>query len=242
MRKTISLLSTLFIFISAHSQMWFDIGFKGGVGTGILMNQNIWNDADYNHRISPSYSFGTKFGINLSDYHEITFDFMVSKFRQDFLHNQFDSVTNISPIYESSLSYNSFDYMVLYRHNKDGRYMEIGPSIQSIRKVNFNDEFPSPNTFDLEDVNKLQTNLILGFGAYFIGTENFGVTTGFRISYTLSDLISQKGQEQFFPTQKNYQEYHASHPLFICFLIEANFDFAYFAKAKCTSRTKLILF
>ena len=114
-----------------------------------------------------------------------------------------DSITNISPIYKSSMSYHSFDYMVLYRHNKDGRYMEIGPSLQTIRKVNLSDEFPSANTFDLEDVNQLQTNLIFGFGAYFIGTENFGITTGFRISYTLSDLISNKGQEEFFPTQKN---------------------------------------
>ena len=240
MRKTFSLFSAVFILITIQSQMWFDIGFKGGVGTGILMNQNIWDDADYNHRLSPSYSFGTKFGINLSDYHEITIDFMYSQFRQDFLHNGLDS--NSATNYTSSLTYNSFDYMLLYRHNKDGRYMEIGPSLQNIRKVNFNDEVPSANVFDLDDVNKLQTNLIVGFGAYFIGTENFGITTGLRISYTLSDLISSNGQEDFFPTQKTYPEYKASHPLFICFLIEANFDFAYFAKAKCTSRTKLILF
>ena len=242
MRKTLSLLSALFILISIQSQVWFDVGFKGGLGTGILMNQNIWDDPDYNHRISPSYSFGAKFGINLSNNHEITFDFMASKFRQDFLHNELDSSSMTFPIYESTLSYNSFDYMILYRHNKDGRYMEIGPSFQNIRKVSFEDEYPSPSVFHLEDVNGFQTNMIIGFGAYFIGSENFGVTTGFRISYTLTDLISQKGQQEYFPVQKNYEQYQASHPLFICFLMEANFDFAYFAKAKCTSRTKLIFF
>ena len=181
MRKTISLLSALFILISAHSQVWFDIGFKGGIGTGLLMNKNIWNDADYNHRLSPSSSYGVKFGINLSNNHEITFDFMVNKFNQKFLHNEFDSTTNSSPLYNSSLSFNSFDYMVLYRHNKDGRYFELGPSLQKIRKVFHEDEFPNSSIFDLEDVNQLQTNLIIGFGAYFIGTENFGVTTGLKL-------------------------------------------------------------
>ena len=242
MRKTFSLFSTVFILISTHSQVWFDIGFKGGAGIGLLMNQNIWDDPEYNHMLSPSYRFGAKLGLNLSNNHEITFDFMASSFRQDFLHNEFDSVSITSPIYNSSLSYNSFDYMLLYRHNKDGRYMEIGPSLQSIRKVNFDDEYPISDVFEIEDVNQLQTNMIIGFGAYFIGSENFGITTGFRISYTLTDLISQKGQEEFFPIQKKYQEYKPTHPLFICFIMEANFDFAYFAKAKCTSKTKLILF
>ena len=66
MRKLIALLTGIFIFTSTFSQTWFDLGLKGGAGTSILINQNIWNDRDYNHRISPAHCFGIKAGINLS--------------------------------------------------------------------------------------------------------------------------------------------------------------------------------
>ncbi len=241
MRKLLALLCTLFILMTTHGQLWFDIGFKGGIGPGLIMNQNIWDDPDYNHRLTASNSYGAKFGLNFNDEHEITFDFMISNFHQDFLHNEYDSITSISPLFKSNLSYGSFDYMLLYRHNKDGRYLEVGPSIQQIRSIVINDEYRPSYTSNIEHVNQLQTNMIFGFGAYFMGSENFGITTGFRATYNISDMVSENGKVNNLPNLKSYPIYKPSHPLTLCFIMEANFDFAYIAKAQC-SRRKLIFF
>ena len=94
MRKLLTLISCIFILNNSYSQTWFDLGLKGGFGTGIIMNNNIWEDPDYNHRLSPSYSFGGKIGFNFNDNHEITLDILLNKFQQNFLYNQFDSATS----------------------------------------------------------------------------------------------------------------------------------------------------
>ena len=128
----------------------------------------------------------------------------------------------------------------MYRHNKEGRYSEIGTSIETILNAQRKDEIEKAQ-IEKNDFTKTETNLVAGFGAYLLGSENFGITTGIRISYGLNDLISLAGQNKNLPTFKQYESYSASHPLSIIFIIEANFDFAYVAKAQC-SRRKLILF
>ena len=241
MRKLLALLSCIFIFTAYHTQSWFDLGLKGGYGTSILMNNNIWDDSDYNHQISGAYSFGGKVGFNFNENHELTFDFMFNEFKQNFLYNQYDSISESSPLFKSSISYKSMSYIIMYRHNKDGRYSEIGTSIESILNVSREDEIDYFQGIERNDFIKSQANIVAGFGAYLMGSENFGITTGLRISYGLKDLISLSGQNKNLPTLKFYDTYNASHPLSIIFIIEANFDFAYIAKAQC-SRRKLILF
>ena len=240
MRKLLTLITCIFILSSSYCQTWFDLGLKGGFGTGIIMNNNIWDDPDYNHRLSPSYSFGGKIGFNFNDNHEITLDILFNKFQQDFLYNQFDSITQSDPLYKSSLSYGSISYLLMYRNNKDGRYSEIGTSIESLLNSSRTDENSQP-AIDLERFNKTQLNVVAGFGAYLLGSENFGITTGIRISYGIKDIFSENGKSINLPTLKQYDTYSASHPLSILFVLEANFDFAYVAKAQC-SRRKLILF
>lgn len=241
MRKLIALLTGIFIFTSTFSQTWFDLGLKGGAGTSILINQNIWDDRDYNHRISPAHCFGIKAGINLSENHEITFDVLYNQFNQSFLYNQFDSLNNSSALLGSKITYNSMSYLLMYRFNKEGRYSEIGSSIETILNCSTEDDNNLAPSISNNDLTRSFPCLVAGFGAYFMGTDNFGITTGLRISYGFSDIISNSGKNLLLPNFKNYTTYTPSHPLSIQFIIEANFDFAYVAKAQC-SRRKLILF
>ena len=60
-------------------------------------------------------------------------------------------------------------------------------------------------------------------------------------AFEFKDIFSENGKSINLPTLKQYDSYSASHPLSILFVLEANFDFAYVAKAQC-SRRKLILF
>ncbi len=241
MRKLLAVLTGIFIFTSSFSQTWFDLGLKGGAGTSILMNQNILEDMDYNHRISPAYCFGAKIGFNLSENHEVTFDIMYNEFNQHFLYNTYDSLNNSSPLLKSKLSYHSLSYLLLYRFNKEGRYSEIGASIESILKCSIQDDNSSNLQITKNDFTKSNPAIVAGFGAYLLGSDNFGITTGLRISYGLSDLISESGKNIQLPNFKSYPNYTASHPLSIVFIIEANFDFAYVSKAQC-NRRKLIFF
>jgi hypothetical protein len=76
-----------------------------------------------------------------------------------------------------------------------------------------------------------------------MGTDNFGITAGVRMSYMFSDLISPNGQLLNYPQGPNVvvDSYAPSHPLYVQLIFEANFDLAYMARANC-GRTKLMMF
>ena len=241
MSKRIVVLSVIFIFTKVHSQSWFDVGVKAGGGLSHLINQNIWDDNDYNHRLSSAYCFGAKIGYNLNKNHEFTFDVLFNSFRQSFLYNEMDSIAVNSPLLSASLNYSSISYLLMYRFNKEGRYSEIGTSFETLLSCSRTDENNSVSQISKEDLIQQWPSIVGGFGAYLLGTENFGITTGIRISYGLSDLISKSGKALLLPNFKNYPSYSGSYPLSIQFIIEANFDFAYVSKAQC-NRRKLILF
>ena len=118
---------------------------------------------------------------------------------------------------------------------------QIGSSIETILNCSREDDNNLAPSISKNDLTRSIPCLVAGFGAYFMGTDNFGITTGLRISYGFSDIISNSGKNLLLPNFKNYTTYTPSHPLSIQFIIEANFDFAYVAKAQC-SRRKLILF
>ena len=74
-----------------------------------------------------------------------------------------------------------------------------------------------------------------------MGTDNFGITMGFRFNYDFSDAFTEDNMN--FPAMKNYSTaYTQSHPITAMLVMEANLDFAYMAKAKCKNKRKLILF
>lgn len=239
------------------SQGWVDIGLKGGWGPTFLFNQKVFDDSRYNHQISTKGMYGAKIGLNFNVNHEITFDFMFGGMSQDFSYSFItDTASQTSNTYESNISYKSVDFMLLYRNNNEGKYFEIGPMISSLRSTSRTDSYylggADPN-FSIADVNPLQYGLTLGFGGYFVGTDNFGITGGIRISYLMTDLINNNNSTiQGYPFGAHYVTASSlsgvaaptssvSHPLLIQLIFEANLDFAYLAKANC-GRRKLLMF
>lgn len=256
--KKLTLIALLFsLFNQLHAQGWVDIGIKGVWGPTFLYNQKVFDDNRYNHQITTKGGFGGKVGFNFNTEHEITFDFMVGGLSQDFSYSMLlDSTASSAEGFSSNLSYNSFDFLLMYRNNNDGKYFEVGPVLSNIRKVNRSDSYYGSGTdpnFSISDINSLQYGLSFGFGAYFLGSDNFGVTGGLRISYLLSDLINNNQQvNQGYPFGEHYvmnSGYNgtaaptssASHPLLVQLVFEANLDFAYLARANC-GRTKLLMF
>lgn len=255
--KKLAILIILFSGINiSWSQGWVDIGIKGGWGPTFLFNQKVFDDSRYNHTFTTRGMFGGKIGYNFNVDHEITFDFMVGGLSQNFDYTmQLDSAAN-SMAYNSSISYKAFDFLLMYRSNTEGKYFEVGPILSKIKSIDRTDSFLLSGTdtnFGMDDINQLQYGLSIGFGAYFLGTENFGITGGVRISYMASDLINNSNApDQGYPFGQHYLTYSsisgsqapsssATHPLFFQLVFEANLDFAYMAKANC-GRRKLLMF
>ena len=241
MKLIISTILVFSTFINYSSQTWVDFGVKGGFGANFLMNKNIWDDVDYNHDLTTGYSFGGKIGFNFNQEHEITFDAIIGKFSQKFNYGIADTVNEVKENFTSLMSFNKIDLALMYRRNKNGSYLEFGPCISLIKSPSRTDSRADASAFNESYINKRNKGLILGFGNYIAGTESFGITGGIRITHYLDDLISPEGILNNQPTLTKYEEYKGSRPLFIELVFEANFDFAYVAKAKC-GRKKLMFF
>lgn len=241
MRKLLTLVIVAFLSFNSYSQSWMDLGLKGGWGLNFLYNKNILDDADMNERFSTGFTFGGKLGWNFNDSHELTIDVMYGKFSQAYKYNVTDSATGASPEYDRSFSFTGLNFLLLYRHNNDGRYAEIGPMYSTISNVTLTDEFFNTIDYDFKQhANPGYFGLAFGFGGYLVGTENFGITMGARFTYSFGDSFADDGMN--FPAMKTYTSYTPSHPITAMLIMEANLDFAYMAKAKCKNKRKLILF
>ena len=243
MRKLyLTTILTLLISSISIAQSWVDFGLKGGWGMTMLFNQKIFDDQSVNHQISFAPNYGLKIGYNFGQEHEVTFDVMFSQFKQDFAYNISDTSSGTELKYTSSFQYKSTDFLLMYRHNNNGSYFEIGPKFSLINSSSNNFSLNTVSAFyDPSHIQPSITSLALGFGSYFVGTENFGITGGLRLSYSFSDVISANGRSVNAPTYMNMDNGGTNHPLFVQLIFEANYDLAYMAKAKC-GRRKILMF
>lgn len=90
MMRNLLLLATAFTFsFTGFSQTWFEVGLKGGPATTFLVNRNLMDDTQFNPRLTLSYFYGTKVGINFGEHDGIAFHVGMSEVRQDFV-NEYD--------------------------------------------------------------------------------------------------------------------------------------------------------
>lgn len=239
----------MFFSCFSNAQQWFDVGLKYGLNVSQLANKNIFNDKQINQELNFSQNFGAKFGFNLSENHEVTFDYMHNTAIYEY------SFFSIDPKESIFIETTSNEYQLFYRHNKNGSYFEIGPSIVKLNSVVTNRYDSKGNSMgSSEDASsKFETSypaLNMGFGGYILGTENIGLTIGFRFGYSLKDVLTTdggRGSSTPYPTQQvngstiSYENYKETRPFTAMVTTELNFDFAYIARAACR-RAKLVLF
>lgn len=246
MRKVfVSLFFLTTIIGNVKSQMWLDLGIKGGWGPTILINKNALDDKMFEHKISFGNVFGGKVGWNFNDDHEVTVDVMGVKNFQKYDYFIADS-TGAAPKFEKSVTFSTLSIALCYRHNKDGRHVEIGPVYNIVRKASGTNTHPDALNQDgtdiKENLNPNFMSILFGFGGYFLGTENLGLTLGARFTYGLGDLISSEGRSRHYPYYSDYNPLSKTTPFTAMLVAELNLDFAYMAKAKCKNKRKLILF
>lgn len=226
------------ISINTYSQLFFDGGLKGMIGTTLLINENVFKDSDYQHLISLGYGYGGKLGINFNESIQIAAEVIFSTFNQKF------SISENGNTWEKQIKISSIDIPFFIRHNKsNGSYFEIGPQYTIVKKVN--ETIPDLSFADASpyfDENYFSG--VIGFGGYLIGWENFGISTGFRIVYSLEDIIGGKTVPEGFYTYRSvtYPTDKDTNPLSFVFVLELNYDLGYMAKSPCGGRRKFMFF
>lgn len=239
MKKLLLTISLSFSLLIASSQPWFDVGLKGGIGTSFMYNQKIFDEQEVIHKFKPGYTFGAKLGYNFIQEHQITFDVMKSSLKQGFEYStpEDDKVNR-------EFSFDGLDLLLMYRTNRGGTYFEVGPQWSTFSNVKYSDEGGdllapvSPNDI----ITKSNFGMAVGFGGYIFGTDNFGITTGFRVSYMFNDMANDQGREVNFPILTSAESTSSTHNIAAMFVIEINYDFGYLVSSSCGQRRKLFVF
>ncbi len=243
MKQLFSIVLSVFLFSSLGAQkigFWFDAGLKAGVGPSLLYNQNIFDDDTYDHQLSTGYGVGAKLGIFYGLYNGVNFDIMLNQGVQKFRSEVTSTFT------DHKVSWTSTDIAVLYRLQKEGIYVELGPMFSLINKVEQEGFGPADVSQYYSETN---TSGVFGFGGYLLGGGQFTLMFGIRAGYSFTDFINDEGQALQYPRASvsvgdltAYDSYKSTNPLFLQFMLEANFGLGYFAKTACSNRTAFFRF
>lgn len=205
-----------------------------------MYNQNIFDDDLYDHQLSTGYAVGGKLGVFYGLYNGVNFDVMLGQGSQ-----KFRSEVNADHV-EHKVTWTTTDLAVLYRLQKEGIYLELGPMFHLVNKVEQTGFGPAEVT---EYYAENMTSGVFGFGGYLLGGGNFTLMFGIRAGYTFTDMINDQGQALNYPRANDpqialeaYDSYSTTNPIFVQFMLEANFGLGYFAKTACSKRTSFFRF
>jgi hypothetical protein len=247
MRKIIFLLfcSMSVSFVNAQKvYAWMDAGVKLGWGLTGMLNSNLFDDKNYEHHLTTGTSVGGKIGLFIGLYNGVTFDLMLSDNNQKFDFNDAQGVNRIHTI-----EWKNLDLAVLYRMQKDGVYLEIGPQFSFVNKVN------QTNPLDpLDDVTKFYSKHyisgVFGIGGYLFNYENFTTMLGLRMGYGLTDMINDEGKKitppylNAYPTPTEVKPYSPAKTsaAWVQLNLEFNFALGFYGKSSCSKRATFFHF
>lgn len=244
MKVIFSMLFSSLFYFTAHSQLWFDVGLKGGGGSGFLNNKTISDDTRLSINPGYNYFYGGKIGINYGYYVSIATDITYGK--NSFSFNQAELLGS-STTYKYTIDYNALNIAPLFRFTKEASYIEIGPEFSMIKKPTFSDEATLMVKSDASDeLSTKTTNLVFGFGGYMLGNEIVALQMGLRVHYALTNLTSDTYEGGRFPLT-NYSDVPSgisTNPFTIQLHLELNVSLGQIARSttKCGKRVAFLSF
>jgi len=229
---------------TASSQTWFDIGLKGGVGSGFLLNKTLNEDGRFGVTPGFNYFYGGKVGVNFGEFIGITFDVDYGKYTYGFTQAEVPGKTN-TLTYKYKLGYNSLNFMPMIRYTKEASYVELGPQFSFVKNPLIEDEaFPTISQIPGEKINNQLTGIVFGFGGHMIGNEVISLMMGLRLNYVFSNITSNMYEDTSFPFS-NYTGITTSaktNPINVQLVFELNYSLGYIVKASCGRRTAFLTF
>ncbi len=219
---------------------WWDAGVKVGYGLTGMINTNLFDDKNYEHHISTGYSLGAKFGMYFGLYNGVTFDISTATYNQDF-----DFFRNNKTFYHD-IKWQTLDLALLYRNQRNGVYVELGPQLSLVNKVTQKDDFAPENTDVKAYYEKNYISAIFGIGGYILNYETFTTMLGIRLGYGFTDMINKDGQALNYPNPsaaaQPYAKYAKTNPAFVQLNMEFNFALGYYGKSSCSKRASMFKF
>jgi len=243
MRIITTIILGLFLATSLSGQraakfFWFDTGVKAQYGATGMYNQAIVDSDTWRYDISTGYSVGAKLGLNKGT-SGLTIDVMAAQGTQAFEDARDPAVLNTT-----ELNWNSIDIYTLYRNNRQLGYFELGPKFSVLRGAEYtNSDGSVDDVLDNYETNNI--NAVLGFGAYFIGTDGaFSGILGLRFEYGITDIVNPSGHVNGSPVQDMNIDTGSTitHPVFAGISFELNWGIGYVGKASCGGRAKFVKF
>ena len=220
------------------SQVWFDIAAGGSIGTAIASDFELYDDTRIDVAPQASSNAFLKIGVNITETESILFDIGVSSRNFSFSQKDLPDSENMSK--NISLGYTGFRILPMYRHTKEGSYIEIGPEFGSIQNQYYSDEangsIPENSFFSERSFRGA-----IGFGGYILGNERITLVSGLRILYDFADLRSDNAVNYQFPYQ-NYNEKRDSpfKAFDIQLSLELNISLGFLVRSSCGRRKLLI--
>lgn len=241
--KKILFLSTLIFSLTSFSQVWFDLGARGSVGTSFWINSNTYGSSALSPKFNVSWAAGARFGINFGEGPGIVLGGLFGQHGAGYKQSMDDGNGGFYNLDRKS-KMSAAELNVLFRWLKNSTYVEIGPSFNFVTKVTDDDgQFTAPADY----FNKITYGAMFGLGGLIVGNEKVGLMLGFKVNYAFSDLISETGKNNNYhmvnPNNNwNFGGYKGTHPLSIQLTLEVNYSLGYLVRASCGKRTYLLGF
>lgn len=240
MKNFLFAIITIFSLGNAQAQKvyaWWDAGVRVGYGLTGMINSNILDDNNYDYKIPSGYSLGGKFGMFFGLYNGVTIEANLASYNQNF-----EYIRNGNS-FNHDINWKSLDLALLYRNQRNGVYIELGPQLSLINKVNQKDGFAPEQTDVKKFYEKKYFSGVFGFGGYIFNYENFTTMLGFRLGYGLTDMINDEGKAANFPNPSSVSQPYASekstNAAFVQLNLEFNFALGYYGKSSCSKRASL---
>lgn len=215
------------------AQTWFELGLKGGPAATFLVNSNIMDDAQYNHKVVPTYFAGFKVGVNFGEEHGVALDLSTTAIRQKYA-NEYD----LSLFDERLISAQTIDIGVFYHRTKSSGYFEIGPQISLVQNATLQDDEGSASDIS-SDINSNYFGGTMGFGAYLLGNETISLMMGLRFSYGVNFSPDSFDGAPFTAVYNTPKSTHVATAM-LCF--ELNYSLGYLVRSSCGRRSSFISF
>lgn len=234
MKNLLLLVFAFTLSFAGFSQTWFEVGLKGGPATTFLVNRNLMDDTQFNPKLTLSYFYGAKVGINFGENNGIAFHGGMSVVRQDFV-NEYD----LSLFDERRFSANVLDVAMLYHRTQESGYFEVGPRISLVQSASLADD--GGDEYDITDqVNGAYYGMDLGFGSYVVGNDRLSLMMGLRFSYGISPIMED--ERPVTPALVDYEERRSVHVFSAMLSFELNYSLGYLVRSTCGNRNTWISF
>lgn len=230
---------------NTYSQVWFDIGARGSVGSSFWINTNTYGSSSLSPSFAVSWGAGARVGVNFGEGPGIVLEGLYGQHGAGYKQSMDDGNGGYFDLNRKS-KMGLAEANVLFRWLKNSTYIEIGPSFAfpiNPSDVDENNLYAAPSNY----FNTIMYGAQFGFGGLIVGNEKVGLMLGFKVNYNISDLISADGKAANYqmvnPTNDwGFTEYKATHPLSVQLTLEVNYSLGYLVKAMCGKRTYLMSF